>query len=88
MKTAIASLCAVVASAGCTTIHKSAPAHDTLISHRGESHDAPENAIPAYRMAFARGVDTVTANRAKYMLDALCGKWAGRKNAGEMERMP
>ena len=55
MKTAIASLCAVVALAGCTAIHKSAPVHETLISHRGESHDAPENTIPAYRMAVERG---------------------------------
>ncbi len=55
MKTTIASLCVAVALAGCTSIHKSTPAHDTLISHRGESHDAPENTIPAYRMAVERG---------------------------------
>ena len=24
------------------------PAYDTLISHRGESYDAPENTLPAY----------------------------------------
>ena len=31
------------------------PAYDTLISHRGESIDAPENTLPAYRMAAERG---------------------------------
>ena len=29
--------------------------YDTLISHRGESHDAPENTLPAYKMAVSRG---------------------------------
>ncbi len=29
--------------------------YDTLISHRGESVDAPENTLPAYRMAVDRG---------------------------------
>ncbi|MGN0853482.1 MAG: glycerophosphodiester phosphodiesterase family protein [Kiritimatiellia bacterium] len=31
------------------------PAFDTFIAHRGESHDAPENTLPAYRMAVERG---------------------------------
>ncbi len=31
------------------------PGFTTLISHRGESHDAPENTLPAYRMAVERG---------------------------------
>lgn len=31
------------------------PAYDTLIAHRGESLDAPENTLPAYRMAVERG---------------------------------
>lgn len=31
------------------------PAYDTLIAHRGESHDAPENTMPAFRMAVERG---------------------------------
>ena len=31
------------------------PAFDTLIAHRGESFDAPENTLPAYRMAVERG---------------------------------
>lgn len=38
---------------GCTTTCK--PAYDTLICHRGESLDAPENTLPAYRMAVDRG---------------------------------
>ena len=29
--------------------------YDTLISHRGESNDAPENTLPAYKMAVERG---------------------------------
>ena len=29
--------------------------YDTLIAHRGESNDAPENTLPAYRMAVERG---------------------------------
>jgi len=33
----------------------SRPAPDTLIAHRGESFDAPENTLPAYRMAVERG---------------------------------
>ena len=31
------------------------PALDTLIAHRGESYDAPENTLPAYEMAVERG---------------------------------
>lgn len=33
----------------------SEPDYDTFISHRGESVDAPENTLPAYRMAVERG---------------------------------
>ena len=29
--------------------------YDTLIAHRGESIDAPENTLPAYKMAVERG---------------------------------
>ena len=39
--------------AGCATVKE--PAYDTLIAHRGESVDAPENTLPAYRTAGARG---------------------------------
>lgn len=38
---------------GCTTVNE--PAYDNLIAHRGESHDAPENTLPAYRTAVERG---------------------------------
>ena len=31
------------------------PSHETLIAHRGESVDAPENTLPAYRTAVERG---------------------------------
>ena len=41
--------------AGCTTPSKPGPALDTFISHRGESVDAPENTLPAYKMAVDRG---------------------------------
>ena len=39
--------------AGCATVSR--PAYDTLIAHRGESVDAPENTLPAYRLAVERG---------------------------------
>ena len=38
---------------GCASVRE--PAHDTLIAHRGESVDAPENTLPAYRTAVERG---------------------------------
>jgi len=38
---------------GCQTARRPAP--DTLIAHRGESADAPENTLPAFRMAVDRG---------------------------------
>ena len=31
------------------------PAYETLISHRGESVDAPENTLPAFKTAVERG---------------------------------
>ena len=46
-------LAAAAALAGCATTSK--PAHDTLIAHRGESLDAPENTMPAYKLAVDRG---------------------------------
>ena len=39
--------------AGCATVKE--PAYDTLIAHRGESIDAPENTLPAYKTAVERG---------------------------------
>lgn len=44
---------AVAVLAGCATMKE--PAYDTLIAHRGESKDAPENTLPAYRTAVERG---------------------------------
>ena len=44
---------AVALLAGCATVKE--PAYDTLIAHRGESVDAPENTLPAYRTAVERG---------------------------------
>ena len=44
---------AAILAAGCATVKE--PAYDTLICHRGESKDAPENTLPAYRMAVERG---------------------------------
>ena len=49
----IATVGAVAALAGCATVKE--PAYDTLIAHRGESVDAPENTLPAYRTAVERG---------------------------------
>ena len=45
--------CAAAILAGCATT--SVPDYDTLIAHRGESKDAPENTLPAYQMAVDRG---------------------------------
>ena len=39
----------------CNAIARNVPAYDTLISHRGESVDAPENTLPAFRTAVSRG---------------------------------
>ena len=44
---------AILLLAGCSTMKE--PAYDTLIAHRGESIDAPENTLPAYRTAVERG---------------------------------
>ena len=53
-------LAAAAVAGGCTTVKTACgpcavPAFDTLISHRGESHDAPENTLPAYKTAVSRG---------------------------------
>ena len=53
MKILFASVISAMLIAGCRTAK--APAYDTLICHRGESKDAPENTLPAYRMAVERG---------------------------------
>ena len=47
--------CAAVAglAVGCCSVVK--PGYDTLIAHRGESVDAPENTLPAYKTAVERG---------------------------------
>ena len=44
---------AIATLTGCVTAKK--PGYDTLISHRGESKDAPENTLPAYKLAVDRG---------------------------------
>ena len=44
---------AALAAAGC--LFGAHPALDTFISHRGESVDAPENTLPAYKTAVDRG---------------------------------
>ncbi len=45
----------VLACAVAGSLVAAVPAYDTFISHRGESHDAPENTLPAYKTAVARG---------------------------------
>ncbi len=37
------------------TVLAAKPDYTTFICHRGESHDAPENTLPAYKMAVDRG---------------------------------
>lgn len=49
----LATTLAALALVGCATAEK--PDFDTLIAHRGESHDAPENTLPAFQMAVDRG---------------------------------
>ena len=44
---------AALAVAG--TVLAAKPDYATFICHRGESHDAPENTLPAYKMAVDRG---------------------------------
>jgi glycerophosphoryl diester phosphodiesterase len=44
---------AAFVAAGCSSLKE--PAFDTLIAHRGESKDAPENTMAAFRMACERG---------------------------------
>ena len=46
-------MAAIAALAGCATAKR--PGYDTLIAHRGESKDAPENTLPAYKLAVERG---------------------------------
>ena len=47
---ALAALCGCMTDKGLRH-----PDYDTLIAHRGESVDAPENTLPAYRTAVERG---------------------------------
>ena len=57
MKTLTTAIVALAAAA-CAAADKpyfAQPAKDTFIAHRGESHDAPENTMPAYKMAVERG---------------------------------
>ena len=49
---AMTALAAVAAGA---TLRAAVPAFDTLIAHRGESVDAPENTLPAFKTAVERG---------------------------------
>ena len=46
---------AAASAALCQAAIAAVPAYDTLISHRGESIDAPENTLPAYKTAVERG---------------------------------
>ena len=53
MKGSICAAFTAIMLVGCSSLKE--PAYDTLISHRGESHDAPENTMPAFRTAVERG---------------------------------
>ena len=48
-------IASVVLAAATSCAGLNEPAFDTLISHRGESLDAPENTMPAFRLAVERG---------------------------------
>ena len=45
----------VAATMFAASAHSAQIGYDTLIAHRGESNDAPENTLPAYKMAVERG---------------------------------
>ena len=53
MRKLVYALGLAAAACGCMSVNK--PGYDTLIAHRGESKDAPENTVPAYKMAVDRG---------------------------------
>ena len=55
MTLALIPIAAAVAGCATPSARLAVPAYDTLICHRGESKDAPENTMPAYRMAVDRG---------------------------------
>ena len=46
---------AAATAVACQAATAAVPAYDTLIAHRGESIDAPENTLPAYKTAVERG---------------------------------
>ena len=55
-----------------------------LIGHRGASHDAPENTLAAFKLAFEQGADGIEADfrltrdhRIVCMHDETCGRTAG-----------
>ena len=54
MKTRVLTAFAMVA-VGVWGVQAAEIGYDTLIAHRGESNDAPENTLPAYKMAVGRG---------------------------------
>ena len=45
----------VMLAVGVGVVQAAQIGYDTLIAHRGESNDAPENTLPAYKMAVGRG---------------------------------
>ena len=49
------SILSVVLSASISAACAAESGYATLISHRGESFDAPENTLPAYKTAVERG---------------------------------
>ena len=53
MKSIVVAAVAAVAATGIAAVK--VPSYDTLIAHRGESKDAPENTLPAFKMAVDRG---------------------------------
>ena len=75
---------AVAALAGCATVKK--PAYDTLIAHRGESKDAPENTLPAYKLAVERGFGQAGGNACEvFAVVALCGFDAHKVDSGILQ---
>ena len=53
-KLTVCCLCLHVLAAACVAAQPTV-GYDTLIAHRGEPANAPENTLPAYKMAVERG---------------------------------
>jgi len=80
-----ASMWAAVIVLGLTALPAAAGAPVSLVAHRGASHDAPENTIAAFRLAWRQGADAIEGDfhltkdrRIVCIHDATTKRTAGR----------